>query len=103
MSFETSEIKALILKGKERGSLTMADLNDGLPPELVDSEQIDDIIRVFNELGIEIYEEDRERPSPEALLLGEGTAEEQESDEEAAVEQLAAALVQVDSEFGRTT
>ncbi|MFT3742172.1 MAG: RNA polymerase sigma factor RpoD [Gammaproteobacteria bacterium] len=102
MGFETSEIKALILKGKERGSLTMADLNDGLPPELIDPERIEEIIRVFKELGIEIYEEG-EGPGAEALLLAEGATEEQESDEEAAVEQLAAALVQADSEFGRTS
>lgn len=103
-SFETneSEIKALILKGKNNGSLTMAELNDGLPPEIFnDPERIEDVMRIFNEMGIEIVEERVD--AAETALLVERAGEDQESDEEAVVEELAAALVPTDSEFGRTT
>ncbi|HVV68202.1 MAG TPA: RNA polymerase sigma factor RpoD [Gammaproteobacteria bacterium] len=101
MSFETekSEIKALIIKGKSQGYLTTADLNDGLPPEFIDPERIEDIISVFNNMGIEVFEQ---QPDVETLLLTEA-GEDQEADEEVVVEELAAALVPVDSEFGRTT
>ena len=99
MSFETdkSEIKALISKGKSQGFLTTADLNDGLPTEFVDPERIEDIISVFNDMGIAVYER---TPDVESLLLPEST-EEDETDEE--IEELAAALVPGDAEFGRTT
>jgi len=101
MSFETdkSEIKALISKGKSQGFLTTADLNDGLPPELIDPERIEDIISVFNDMGIAVYEQ---QPDVATLLLPE-SSEDEEADEEVVVEELAAALVPVDSEFGRTT
>ena len=101
MSFETekSEIKALIIKGKSQGFLTTSDLNDGLPPEFIDPERIEDIISVFNSMGIAVYEH---QPDVETLLLTE-SREDQEADEEVVVEELAAALVPVDSEFGRTT
>lgn len=101
MSFETdkSEIKALISKGLAKGYLTTADLNDGLPPELMDPERIEEIIIVFNGMGIEVREDEEGGEGGEALLLPQG---EIEADEEVAVEELAA-LVPVDSEFGRTT
>lgn len=101
MSFETdkSEIKALISKGKSQGYLTTADLNDGLPPEFIDPERIEDIISVFNDMGIAVYEQ---APDVASLLLPE-SSEDEEADEEVVVEELAAALVPVDSEFGRTT
>ncbi len=93
------EIKALINKGKNQGYLTWTELNDGLPPEFANPERIEDIIAIFNDMGIEIYEE---APTSEALLLAE-TSEEKTADEETFVEEGAAALVSVDSEFGRTT
>src|SRR5262245_40003637 len=99
MNFETdkSEIKALITKGKAQGYLTTAELNDGLPAEFVDPDRIEDIISVFNDMGIEVYEK---APDMESLLLPE-SAEDDETDEE--VEELAAALVPADVElFGRT-
>ncbi len=101
MNFETdqSAIKALIIKGKSRGFLTTAELNDGLPPEFIDPERIEEIITVLNQMGIEVHEED---PGVGNLLLAE-THDDQEADEEVVVEELAAALVPVDSEFGRTT
>lgn len=101
-SIETDkfEIKALISKGKTQGYLTTADLNDGLPPEFVDPERIEDIIGIFNDMGIAVYEQ---APDAEAFLLSESTEEKAAADEETFVEEVAAALVSVDSEFGRTT
>jgi RNA polymerase primary sigma factor len=93
------EIKALISKGKAQGYLTWAELNDGLPPEFANPERIEDIIIIFNDMGIEIYDS---APDAQTLLLAENT-EEKTTDEETFVEEVAAALVSVDSEFGRTT
>lgn len=101
-SIETDkfEIKALITKGKSQGYLTTSDLNDGLPPEFVDPERIEDIIGIFNDMGIMVYEQ---TPDTETLLLTETTEQKTASDEETFVEEVTAALVSVDSEFGRTT
>ncbi len=100
-SLETDkfEIKALISKGKSQGYLTWAELNDGLPPEFANPERIEDIIAIFNDMGIEIYDR---APDAETLLLTENN-EEKTADEETFVEEVAAALVSVDAEFGRTT
>ncbi len=100
-SIETDkfEIKALISKGKSQGYLTWAELNDGLPPEFANPERIEDIVVIFNDMGIEIYDQ---APDAQTLLLGQNT-EEKTTDEETFVEEVAAALVSVDSEFGRTT
>src|ERR1700722_14762893 len=95
---EKTEIKELIIKGKKQGYLTTADLNDGLPPEFIDPERIEDIISVFNDMGIAFYENE---PDAEALLLVQGR--EEETDDEVTAEELAAALVPISSEFGRTT
>lgn len=97
---DTFEIKALISKGNEYGYLTIADLNDGLPPELVDPNRIEDIIAIFNEMGIEVYDQ---TPGAETLLLAKNDKEKTTTDEETFVEEVTAALVSVDSEFGRTT
>jgi RNA polymerase primary sigma factor len=100
-SIETDkfEIKALISKGKSQGYLTWAELNDGLPPEFANPERIEDIVVIFNDMGIEIYDQ---APDAQTLLLAQNT-EEKTADEETFVEEVAAALVSVDSEFGRTT
>jgi RNA polymerase primary sigma factor len=102
MSFETdkSEIKALIIKGKTRGYLTTADLYDGLPAEFIDPERIEDLISVFKDMGITIYEEE---PNVEALLVPESPEEEEEEETDEEVEALAAALIPGSAElFGRT-
>ncbi|MDF3054993.1 MAG: polymerase, sigma 70 subunit, RpoD [Gammaproteobacteria bacterium] len=96
---EKAEIKALIIKGKSQGYLTTADLNDGLPPELVDPERIEDIISVFNDMGITVYEN---QPDAEALLIA-AQSNEEDGDDEVAAEELAAALAPISAEFGRTT
>jgi RNA polymerase primary sigma factor len=92
---QQSDIKTLIAKGKEKGFLTYAEVNDHLPDGIVDSEQIEDIISVINDMGITVYEN---TPDAEALEL----AKDNVTDEDAA-EEAAAALTTLDSEFGRTT
>jgi RNA polymerase primary sigma factor len=90
-----SQLKLLIARGKEQGYLTYAEVNDHLPPEIVDPEQIEDIVNTINDMGITVYEK---APDAEALLLTDAAAPDEE-----AVEEAAAALAIADSEFGRTT
>src|SRR5689334_17214660 len=90
-----SQLKLLIARGKEQGFLTYAEVNDHLPSEIVDPEQIEDIVTMINDMGIPVYEK---APDSESLLLTEPVV----ADEEAA-EEAAAALATVDAEFGRTT
>ncbi len=90
-----SQLKLLIARGKEQGYLTYAEVNDHLPPEIVDPEQIEDIVNTINDMGITVYEK---APDAEALLLTDASAPDEE-----AVEEAAAALAIADSEFGRTT
>lgn len=95
---EQSEIKSLIDKGKHQGYLTWADLNDRLPPEFSNPDRIEDIVAIFSDLGIEIY--DRE-PDPATLLLADTNAKKSTDDD--TLEEAAAVLVSNNSEFGRTT
>lgn len=90
-----SQLKLLIARGKEQGYLTYVEVNDHLPSEIVDPEQIEDIVNMINDMGITVYEK---APESETLLLTEPVV----ADEEAA-EEAAAALATVDAEFGRTT
>ncbi len=90
-----SQLKLLIARGKEQGYLTYAEVNDHLPPEIVDPEQIEDIVNTINDMGITVYEK---APDAESLLLTDASAPDEE-----AVEEAAAALAIADSEFGRTT
>ena len=89
-----SQIKLLIAKGKEQGYLTFAEVNDHLPQDIVDSDQIEDIIRMINDMGIKVFEN---APDSDELLMQETT-----TDEEVA-EAAAQALATVESEIGRTT
>ncbi len=93
-----SEIKLLITKGLEQGYLTYAEVNDHLPDDIVDPEQIEDIIGMINGMGIEVHEV---APDAETLLLND-TSSSRESDDTAA-EEAAAALTSLDTEGGRTT
>src|SRR5687767_10211646 len=90
-----SQLKLLIAKGKEQGYLTYSEVNDHLPSEIVDPEQIEDIVNTINDMGITVYEK---APDAESLLLTDASAPDEE-----AVEEAAAALAIADSEFGRTT
>ncbi|HSC93962.1 MAG TPA: RNA polymerase sigma factor RpoD, partial [Burkholderiales bacterium] len=92
-----TRLKNLIVLGKERSYLTYAEINDHLPDDMLDAEQIENIIGMINDMGIQVYDE---APDAETLLMSEATP--QVADEEA-VEEAEAALSTVDSEFGRTT
>jgi RNA polymerase primary sigma factor len=91
-----SQLKLLIARGKDQGYLTYAQVNDHLPSEIVDPEQIEDIVNTINDMGIPVYEK---APDTEALLAAEPSAP---ADEEA-IEEAAAALAALDAELGRTT
>ena len=92
---QQSRLKELIAKGKEQGYITYAEVNDHLPDDISDPDQIEDIIRMINDMGITVYET---APDPDELL----TTEENTADELAA-EEAAAALAAVETEAGRTT
>jgi len=92
---QESRIKALIAKGKEQGYLTYAEVNDHLPDDIVEADQVEDIITMINDMGIDVHEA---APDTDTLLMSEATV----ADEDAA-EEAAAALATMDSEFGRTT
>ncbi|HMB74231.1 MAG TPA: RNA polymerase sigma factor RpoD [Gammaproteobacteria bacterium] len=91
-----SQLKLLIAKGKEQGYLTYGEVNDHLPSEIVDPEQIEDIVNMINDMGITVYEK---APDAESLILSDSAV----SNDDDAADEAAAALATVDSEFGRTT
>ncbi|NCT66461.1 MAG: RNA polymerase sigma factor RpoD [Rhodanobacteraceae bacterium] len=93
---QQSEIKTLIIKGKEQGYLTYAEVNDHLPDDIVDPEQIEDIIGMINDMGIEVHEV---APDTETLLPETPVA----TDDDTATEEAVAVLSAVDAEVGRTT
>jgi RNA polymerase primary sigma factor len=93
---QQSRLKLLIEKGKEQGFLTYAEVNDHLPDEIVDPQQIEDIISMINDMGILVHEV---APDTDSLML----ASAKNTADEDAAEEAAANLVTVDSEFGRTT
>jgi RNA polymerase primary sigma factor len=91
-----SQLKLLIARGKEQGYLTYAEVNDHLPNDIVDPEQIEDIVNMINDMGITVYEK---APDAESLLLSDAAVSNDDDDTEEAAD----ALASVDSEFGRTT
>ncbi len=93
---QQSKLKQLIAKGKEQGFLTYAEVNDHLPPGIVEADQIEDIVRMINDMGILVHES---APDVDDQTLAQVAAT---TDDDAA-EAAAAALASVDSEFGRTT
>jgi len=93
---DSSSLKLLITKGKEQGYLTYAEVNDHLPDSIVDPEQIEEIVTMIGDMGIKVFEK---APDEDSLIL---TEEATDTDDEAA-EEAAAALTNVDSDFGRTT
>src|SRR5690242_20816246 len=94
---QQSEIKALISKGLEQGYLTYAEINDHLPDDIVDPEQIEDIMAVLKGVGIEVHD-----AAPDADPLADN-APGATGDDEAAAEEAVALLSAVDAEVGRTT
>ena len=93
---QQSSIRDLIAKGKEQGFLTYAEVNDHLPDSIVDPEQIEDIVRMINDMGISVHET---APESDDQTLSDNAV----SADDDAAEAAAAALATVDSEFGRTT
>ena len=92
---QQSQLKELIAKGKDQGYLTYAEVNDHLPADISDPDQIEDIIRMITEMGIAVYEQAPD--ADELLSAGDSSAD------ELAAEEAAAALAAVENEAGRTT
>ncbi len=93
---QAQQLKELIARGKEQGYLTYSEVNDHLPNDIVDPEQIEDIVNMINDMGITVHEK---APDAESLLLSDTAV----SNDEDAQEEAEAALANVDAEFGRTT
>ncbi|RRD91208.1 RNA polymerase sigma factor RpoD [Conchiformibius steedae] len=94
---QRERLRRLIIFGKERGYITYAEINDALPDDMSDAEQIDNIVNMIQGLGIQVTEE---APDAETLLMSDNSAAITDED---AVAEAEAALSQADSEFGRTT
>ena len=95
VSKQAQQLKDLIARGKEQGYLTYVEVNDHLPNDIVDPEQIEDIVNMINDMGITVYEE---APETESETLSDTPAKDDDATEEAEE-----ALANVDAEFGRTT
>ncbi|MGB5738548.1 MAG: RNA polymerase sigma factor RpoD [Woeseia sp.] len=93
---QAQQLKDLIARGKEQGYLTYTEVNDHLPNDIVDPEQIEDIVNMINDMGIAVHEK---APDAEELLLSDAAV----SNDEDVAEEAEAALASVDAEFGRTT
>ena len=91
---QQSRIKELISRGKEQGYLTYAEVNDYLPEDISDPDQVEDIIQMINDMGIKVYEN---APDTDDLLLSEN-----DSTDDIAAAEAAAALAAVETEAGRT-
>ncbi|MDE2623889.1 MAG: RNA polymerase sigma factor RpoD [Betaproteobacteria bacterium] len=94
---QRTRLKNLIVLGKERGFLTYAEINDHIPEDMLDAEQIESVIGMINDMGIAVYDE---APDSEQLLMSEAPPPVADED---VVEEAEAALSTVDSDFGRTT
>ncbi|HCH24589.1 MAG TPA: RNA polymerase sigma factor RpoD, partial [Oceanospirillaceae bacterium] len=92
---QQSRLKELITKGREQGFLTYAEVNDHLPEDIVDPDQVEEIIGMINDMGIPVSEQ---APDVETILMTDG-----DTTDEAAAEEAAAALAAVETEAGRTT
>ncbi|WP_166252770.1 RNA polymerase sigma factor RpoD [Marinobacter salicampi] len=93
---QKSRLKDLIARGKEQGYLTYAEVNDHLPEDIADPDQVEDIIRMINDMGIQVTEV---APDADTLLMTDGDS----TADEAAAAEAAAALAAVESDAGRTT
>ena len=91
-----SRIAELIDKGREQGYLTYADVNDHLPEDISDPDQVDEIIGMINDLGLQVHET---APDADTLMLSESS----DDQDDIALEQAAEALAAVENETGRTT
>ncbi|XUO85003.1 RNA polymerase sigma factor RpoD [Halomonas sp. KM007] len=91
---QQSRLKELIARGKEQGYLTYAEVNDHLPEDIADPDQVEDIIGMINDMGISVVEE---APDEDTLMMSDHSAD------ESAAEEAVAALAAVESDVGRTT
>ena len=91
---QQSRLKELIARGKEQGYLTYAEVNDHLPEDIADPDQVEDIIGMINDMGISVVEE---APDEDTLMMSD------HSTDESAAEEAVAALAAVESDVGRTT
>ena len=96
VSQQAQQLKDLIARGKEQGYLTYSEVNDHMPNDIVDPEQIDDIVNMINDMGISVYET---APDSESLIL----SDEAVTTDDDASQEAEEALASVDAEFGRTT
>ncbi len=96
---QRSQLKKLIIQGKEKGFLTYGEINDHLPEDIHDTDQIEAVVSMINDMGIQVYDE---APDPETLLL-KTEPPPAEDEDEAAEEAEQVAVSAVESEFGRTT
>ena len=94
---QKNQVQILIAKGKDQGYLTYSEVNDHLPTDILDPEQIDEIVNMINDMGITVYEK---APDLDSLVLTDNAVVE---DDDIAEEGVATALANVDAEFGRTT
>ncbi|TDR19606.1 RNA polymerase sigma factor RpoD [Marinicella litoralis] len=94
---QTSQIKVLILKGKEQGYLTYAEVNDHLPDDIIETDSVEDIIQMINDMGIQVLEQ---APDEDSIILNDSTAKE---DDDTATDEAVAVLSAVDPSIGRTT
>ncbi|WP_353250814.1 RNA polymerase sigma factor RpoD [Salinisphaera sp. T31B1] len=92
-----SQLRLLIAHGKQKGYLTYAEVNDTLPDDIVDPEQIEDIVNMISDMGITVHES---APDDDSLLMNENTVNEDDDDD---AEEAAATLAALDPQFGRTT
>src|SRR5699024_3405015 len=91
-----SQLRLLIAHGKQQGYLTYAEVNDTLPDDIVDPEQIEDIVNMISDMGIKVYEQ---APDEDSLLISGNTVNEDDDD----AEEAAATLAALDPNLGRTT
>jgi RNA polymerase primary sigma factor len=97
---QRSQLKKLIIQGKEKGFLTYGEINDHLPEDVHDTDQIEAVVNMINDMGIQVFDEP---PDPETLLLKQAEPAVAEDEEETAEEAEQVVTSAVDSEFGRTT
>jgi RNA polymerase primary sigma factor len=97
---QRSQLKKLIIQGKEKGFLTYGEINDHLPEDVHDTDQIEAVVNMINDMGIQVFDEP---PDPETLLLKQQEPAPVEDEEETAEEAEQVVTSAVDSEFGRTT
>ncbi|MFT6551227.1 MAG: RNA polymerase primary sigma factor [Zhongshania marina] len=90
-----SRLKQLIAKGKEQGYLTYSEVNDHLPEDISDPDQVEEIIQMINDMGIQVFEH---APDEDTLIMAGS-----DSPDDIAAAEAAAALAAVETETGRTT